>query len=81
MRWAAVAGAMGDKDHCIYLVSERNRGQQFASFRKPMYRPQFYCYLGAARGRNALTNLHGGNRSDVVARPGARTAESLGVGR
>jgi len=24
MRWAAVAGATGEKGHCIYLVNERD---------------------------------------------------------
>src|SRR5580704_840795 len=47
----------------------------------PIYLPRSYCYLDTAGGRNAYTNLRVSNRGNVVARPGARTAESLGIGR
>jgi hypothetical protein len=34
----------------------------------------------ASGGRNAFTNLRGGNRGDAVAGSSRRTAESLGIG-
>src|ERR1700678_1010680 len=54
---------------------------QFRPSRNLILTIELLCMMARTAGeKNALTNL-GGNRNSVVARSGARTAKSLGVGR
>ena len=54
----------------------------FVKMAKAIYRQAsgLGLYISSSEGANALENLRGGNLGDAVARPGTRTAESLGIG-